>query len=588
MNYQNNVEVKIDIAISSSTTTIPVATGKGALFGDKFPIRAVIVDYNDNGMVEKREIIDIIARSGDILSVRRAVEACPLNIDASEHTKTAYPFSENAVISVVLTSDALDQINIETNKKLNTKQWLRTGFGAKKVLTLNQQTGNEEVQTLQDKDEYNDHDSIRLFSDDGSVAQIPVSRFAEGLVWKNSIIQTTLGEDIWPKTLVDEIIFPRGNGSANWNGTTYMTLEWPTKITQIKVINGDKDLYLRGITTEGREIVFWASPQNGILNVTSQEIFLKFGISWNNKQFEKILISGTKLGNTTNAVTILDKITYTVKVAEISDYSHAELVGMKVFFKNSVRLTKLKTMSPSTSPLARVFIFNDDFTEKLAELPTENYLNSDIFPSNFLFEKNKGYNIVVNNTTYYERSRMISQQKNFFPCSVCGIAPNKAYNEYAYMIREIELDYGGRAFAAHSNDLKHADFMWFITTGKEGESIKISRQKTGVVSLFSGLTEGKFYYLGKIPGSISAEAWLIKAPVGKALNSTTISMWEQSPMLPRNISYSETFDFIWGWMSVPANVTIRSNGIEYTDGTFYLEKWPVSVSASVSNAKIYF
>ena len=146
-------------------------------------------------------------------------------------------------------------------------------------------------------------------------------------------------------------------------------------------------------------------------------------------------------------------------MAEISDYSHAELVGMKVFFKNSVRLTKLKTMSPSTSPLARVFIFNDDFTERLAELSTENYLNSDIFPSNFLFEKNKGYNIVVNNTTYYERSRMISQQKNFFPCSVCGIAPNKAYNEYAYMIREIELDYGGRAFAAHSNDLKHADFM---------------------------------------------------------------------------------------------------------------------------------
>ena len=104
MNYKNNVEVKIDIAISSSTTTIPVTTGKGTLFGDKFPMRAVIVDYNDTGAVEKREIIDIVARSGDILSVRRAVEACPLNADASEHTKTAYPFSENAVITNTITA----------------------------------------------------------------------------------------------------------------------------------------------------------------------------------------------------------------------------------------------------------------------------------------------------------------------------------------------------------------------------------------------------------------------------------------------------------------------------------------------------
>ena len=104
MNYKNNVEVKIDIAISSSTTTIPVTTGKGALFGDKFPMRAVIVDYNNTGAVEKREIIDIIARSGDILSVRRAVEACPLNSDASEHTITAYPFSENAIITNTITA----------------------------------------------------------------------------------------------------------------------------------------------------------------------------------------------------------------------------------------------------------------------------------------------------------------------------------------------------------------------------------------------------------------------------------------------------------------------------------------------------
>ena len=104
MNYKNNVEVKIDIAISSSTTTIPVTTGKGTLFGDKFPMRAVIVDYNDTGTVEKREIIDIVARSGDILSVRRAVEACPLNADTSEHTKTAYPFSENAVITNTITA----------------------------------------------------------------------------------------------------------------------------------------------------------------------------------------------------------------------------------------------------------------------------------------------------------------------------------------------------------------------------------------------------------------------------------------------------------------------------------------------------
>lgn len=160
-----------------------------------------------------------------------------------------------------------------------------------------------------------------------------------------------------------------------------------------------------------------------------------------------------------NAVTILNKVNYKLKGTDIVGHSNYELAGMKVFFKNSVRLTKIKTMSPSTSPLARIFIFSDDYTEKLAELSTENYLNSDIFPSNFLFEKNKGYNIVVNNTTYFQSSKYISQQRNWFPFSVCGLRGNEEYNEYAYMIQEVELDYEGRAFAANSNDLKHADFM---------------------------------------------------------------------------------------------------------------------------------
>ncbi len=115
LNYKwaNNATVQIASWISASSLSIILESWHGDLFPTEFPNKAKIEQFDTQGRVIKREIAKITWRSGDILTVVRAVEACPSSYTATTQTATAFSFNAGDFISIVISQDTIDDIQDE-------------------------------------------------------------------------------------------------------------------------------------------------------------------------------------------------------------------------------------------------------------------------------------------------------------------------------------------------------------------------------------------------------------------------------------------------------------------------------------------
>jgi len=98
----------------SSATSAVLETGKGALLGSDFPLVGKITKYDTDGVtVLKREIVNITNRSGDIATIARAYETCPLGTASSALQQVAQDFDTNDILEIVVSKKCLDDFNTD-------------------------------------------------------------------------------------------------------------------------------------------------------------------------------------------------------------------------------------------------------------------------------------------------------------------------------------------------------------------------------------------------------------------------------------------------------------------------------------------
>lgn len=139
---KNNVHATLSTSISSIATTIQLMTWQGARFWNDFPQIATLESV-ENWKVIKREIVQIVSRSGDNLTVERAFAPCPENDDANSQTQTSFSFNADDTISLYIPKEIFDKIHDSLNdiydnwvNKLRTEvvSWLQIKVNAWPVL----------------------------------------------------------------------------------------------------------------------------------------------------------------------------------------------------------------------------------------------------------------------------------------------------------------------------------------------------------------------------------------------------------------------------------------------------------------------
>lgn len=112
--YQNAVQVYLWAPLLSSATSAVLETGKGALLGSDFPLVGKITKYDTDGVtVLKREIVNITNRSGDVATIARAYETCPLGTASSALQQVAQDFDTNDILEIVVSKKCLDDFNTD-------------------------------------------------------------------------------------------------------------------------------------------------------------------------------------------------------------------------------------------------------------------------------------------------------------------------------------------------------------------------------------------------------------------------------------------------------------------------------------------
>ena len=102
--YFNNAGSTLAANISDSATSIEVAAGEGARFGTPTvsdPVRLTLAQGST------REIGEATARTGDVLTVTRAVEVC-----RPDTTATAYAFTSGATVQVRATAASFGEVTL--------------------------------------------------------------------------------------------------------------------------------------------------------------------------------------------------------------------------------------------------------------------------------------------------------------------------------------------------------------------------------------------------------------------------------------------------------------------------------------------
>jgi len=106
----NNITSIVQGALAADTTTITVKSGEGAIF--PIPAYLTIEEFNSDNKCIKREIVEAIWKSGDDITVERAVEACIQDDTATTKSisNNALTFNDNAIISLYLTKWIMDEL----------------------------------------------------------------------------------------------------------------------------------------------------------------------------------------------------------------------------------------------------------------------------------------------------------------------------------------------------------------------------------------------------------------------------------------------------------------------------------------------
>lgn len=107
---KNNVFAELYAPISSLATTIQVKAGQGARFWNKFPQLLTIENFDDNGAVLKREIVELTGVSWDYLSVVRWFAPCPPSDSSNGQSQTTFSFSADDKISMYIPKEIFDRI----------------------------------------------------------------------------------------------------------------------------------------------------------------------------------------------------------------------------------------------------------------------------------------------------------------------------------------------------------------------------------------------------------------------------------------------------------------------------------------------
>lgn len=112
-NYEarNNVKSELYAPISSLATSIQVASWQWERRWNTFPMLATLENIDSNGVVQKREIVEITARSGDILTVVRKIAPCLASDTANTQWATSFSFNAGDMISNYIAKEYLDKIN---------------------------------------------------------------------------------------------------------------------------------------------------------------------------------------------------------------------------------------------------------------------------------------------------------------------------------------------------------------------------------------------------------------------------------------------------------------------------------------------
>ena len=112
-NYEarNNVKSELYAPISSLATTVQVATWQWDRWWNIFPMLATLENVDTNGVVQKREIVEITARSWDILTIVRKFAPCLASDTANTQWATSFSFNAGDTISNYIAKEYLDKIN---------------------------------------------------------------------------------------------------------------------------------------------------------------------------------------------------------------------------------------------------------------------------------------------------------------------------------------------------------------------------------------------------------------------------------------------------------------------------------------------
>ena len=112
-NYEarNNVKSELYAPISSLATTVQVATWQWDRWWNTFPMLATLENVDTNGVVQKREIVEITARSWDTLTIVRKFAPCLASDTANTQWATSFSFDAGDTISNYIAKEYLDKIN---------------------------------------------------------------------------------------------------------------------------------------------------------------------------------------------------------------------------------------------------------------------------------------------------------------------------------------------------------------------------------------------------------------------------------------------------------------------------------------------
>ena len=130
--YANLAQSLLIASPASGSLSLSLTAWYGSLFPTTYPYTIKVEEFNSSNQVTKREIMSVTNNASDILTVTRAVEACPASYLATTQTTTAYSFlitwGYSTVVTLINSAKDMTDLKNDLNLKLASVWWLRTGM----------------------------------------------------------------------------------------------------------------------------------------------------------------------------------------------------------------------------------------------------------------------------------------------------------------------------------------------------------------------------------------------------------------------------------------------------------------------------